>query len=393
MGCRVTLELGGTPQVATVPDGSQVFHAPTPATPPPDLGRALSSALDHPVASPRLEDLARPGARVLVVVSDDTRKEPRGALVRAVLERLPHDARVTVAVATGTHGPCELSRLGLGGDLGRPIDRWINHDGERRQDLVGVGQTRRGTPVAVHRAVTEADLVVATGCIIPHYFAGYGAGIKAVFPGLGGSREIRINHRLKQEPGARAGVVEGNPCREDLEEVAGMVPRPVFLLNAVVDDAGDVRGAVAGSVTAAFRAGVARCAPLYRVRAPASAWVVVSGRPPVTSSLYQASKLVAAAAPLVRAGGAVVVVADCERGVEPVNVVNRAIYEIGLAPRLPAGQRIVLVSTLSREVVQPTYCEWAPSLADALAGADEPVVVLPRAGSLLVEPEGKGPVA
>lgn len=393
MGCRVTLELGGRPQVAVVPDGSQVFHAPTPATPPPDLMRTLSDALDRPVASPGVEQLVRPGARVLVVVSDDTRKEPRAEMVRAVLERLPGDVRVTVAVATGTHGPCDLSRLGLQGDVGRPVEAWINHDGGRRQDLVRVGETRRGTPVLLHRCVTEADVVVATGCIIPHYFAGYGAGIKAVFPGLGGSREIRINHRLKQEPGARAGVVDGNPCREDLEEAAEMVPAPVFLLNAVVDDAGDVRGAVAGAVREAFRAGAAQCEPLYRVRVPPSKWVVVSGRPPVTSSLYQASKLVAAAAPVVRAGGAVVVVAACERGVEPLEVVNRAIYQIGLLPRLPVGQRIVLVSTLAREVVEPSYCEWAPSLADALAGADEPVVVLPRASSLLVEPGAGVPAA
>src|SRR4029079_1631326 len=104
-------------------------------------------------------------------------------------------------------------------------------------------------------------------CIIPHYFAGYGAGIKAVFPGLGGHREIRINHRLKAEPTARAGVVDGNPCREDLEEVAALLPRRPYLLHAALDDDGAARAAVAGDVIAAFRAGARACEPLYRVRA------------------------------------------------------------------------------------------------------------------------------
>src|SRR5690606_12682553 len=245
--------------------------------------------------------------------------------------------------------------------------------------------TRRGTPVEIHRAVVEADLVVATGCIIPHYFAGYGAGIKALFPGLGGSASVRVNHRLKEEPGARAGVVDGNPCREDLEEVAEMLPRPPFILNAVLDDDGAARAAVAGEVRAAFRAGAAACEPLYRVRAAPSRAVVVSGKHPVTASLYQASKLVAAAAPLLAPGGTVVVAAECGEGTGPLDVVNRGIYEIGLRPRLPAEHRVVLVSSLPDEVVRQTYCEPAPSVEAALAGAPEPPLVLPRAGSLLCE--------
>ncbi|HUS65002.1 MAG TPA: lactate racemase domain-containing protein [Kofleriaceae bacterium] len=370
-----------------LPNGARVTRAPALAVPVEPVEALLRGALDRPIGAEPLERRVGSGDRVLVVVSDATRTEPRNALLDAALERIPAGASVTLAVATGTHGPCGVERLGLSPTVTARIDRWIDHDGADRAALVEIGTTSRGTPVALHRAVLDADLVVATGCIVPHYFAGYGAGIKAIFPGLGGSVEVRINHRLKEEPRARAGVLDGNPCREDLDEVADMLPRAPFLLDLVVDDGGVARAAVAGDVRAAFRAGAVMCEPLYRVRAAPARCVVVSGGHPVTASLYQASKLVAAAAPLVADGGTVIIVADCADGVGPLDVVNRGIYEIGLKPRLPRDHRVVLVSSLAREVVAPTYCEWAPSLEAALAeapGGAEPLV-LPSAARLLCE--------
>lgn len=387
MGIRLELDYGRRPYPIEVPDGSCIVRAPTPDDAAPPVDQLFGDALDKPIGAARLEDQVAHGARVLVVVSDATRAEPRGRLVHSVLARLPTSAEVTLAVATGTHGPAPTEHLEreLSPGDGRRVAGWVNHDGADREQLVTLGTTSRGTPVTVNRALLDADLVVATGCIIPHYFAGYGAGSKAVFPGLGGSREIRINHQLKQEPGARAGVVDGNPCRADLEEAAALMPRPTFLLNAVLDDDGVARAAVAGDMRLAFRAGADLCEPLFRVRARQSRRIIVSGRGPVTASLYQASKLVAAAAPLLAPGGTVIVAAECGQGTGPLDIVNRGIYEIGIKPRLPPDHRIVLVSSLPRDEVEQTYCHWAPSVEAALEAVDtdEPPTVMPRAASLL----------
>lgn len=388
MGTRLALDYGQGPRSIELPDGSIVVRAPTPDDPPPSIDHLLTDALDFPVEAGPLERHPAAGGRVLLLVSDGTRAEPRGALVDAVLARLPSASDIRIAVTTGTHGPPRLDDVAreLSPAARARISAWIPHDGFDRSQLVSLGSTPRGTPVTVNRALLEADLVVATGCIIPHYFAGFGAGCKAIFPGLGGSHEIRINHQLKLDPRARAGVVDGNPCRDDLEDAAALLARPVFLLNAVLDDDGAARAAVAGDLRRAFRAGAALCDPLYRVRAPASRRIVVSGRGPVTASLYQASKLVAAAAPLVRPGGTVIVAAQCHQGTGPVDTVNRGIYEIGLKPRLPSEHRVVLVSDLPRLEVERTYCQWAPSVEAALADSGtDPPTVLPRAGSLLVE--------
>jgi lactate racemase len=385
MSFRFALDYGRRPYPAELPAGSRILAAPTPTDAPPSLEFLTDSAFASPIGSPRLEERVRPGMRVVVVVSDSTRAEPRDALLRAVVGRLPQPIALEVAVATGTHGPCRVDELGIAADLAARVDRWVMHDGTDRGSLVQLGTTRRGTPIAVNRALLDADLIVATGCIIPHYFAGYGAGIKAIFPGLGGAREVRINHQLKAEPGARAGVVDGNPCRDDLEEAANFLPAPPFLLNLVVDDDGAPRAAVAGEVRTAFRAGAALCAPLYTVQSARARTVVVSGRGPITASLYQASKLAAAAAPLVDDGGTLIVVAECWLGTGPLDIVNRGIFEIGIRPRLPPGCRVLLVSSLTPEVVARTCFEHAPSLEAALADQEEPPLVLPRAGSLLCE--------
>jgi nickel-dependent lactate racemase len=361
---------------------------PGPARP---LDALVAAALDAPIEAPRLEDAVAPRARVVLLVSDATRDDPRAAMLTALLARMPRDIDITLAVANGTHGPSDLGRLGIPAAIWARATRVVNHDAHDDRDLVTIGTTQRNTPVRLHRCLLEADWLIATGRIKPHYFAGYGAGCKTIFPGLGANREIRINHQLKREPLARAGVVDGNPCRDDLEEAVAMLPGRTFLLNVVIDERGGAQAAVAGDIRAAFRAGARACERLHRVVAPRASVVVVSDALPVTASLYQASKLVAAAAGLLDDGGTMIVVAACPEGIGPVDTVNRGIYELGLVPRLPPRHRIVLVSELSREDVAPSYCSWAPSvesvLAELAAGrAETAVTILPRAGSLIIDP-------
>lgn len=347
-----------------------------------ELRGAITRALAAPIGSKRLRERVTPGQRVLIVVSDQSRDDPRAELIAAIRAELPETVATTIAIANGTHGLSDIESLHLGEAAeGLTV---VNHDAFDRDAAREIGTTRRGTPIRVNPRVVEADLIVATGVIKPHYFAGYGAGIKSVFPGLGENDSVRANHALKREPNARAGVVDGNPCREDLEECLAFVP-PVFIVNLVRDATGAVATCVAGDPIRAFRAGAGVCGDLYRVAAPSSRAVVVSDHLPVTGSLYQASKLVAAAAPLLAERGTIIVAADCPDGIGPVDVVNHGIYEIGLRPRLPAKHRVVLVSTLSEYKVATTYCRWAPSVEAALAEIDDVPIVIPCAGSMLLE--------
>jgi len=370
----VLLPYGRRPYPITV--GPNALVCDLPAAPPPiALADALVGALDHPIGCPPLEERVRPGDRVLVIVSDGSRNDPRRAYLEAIADRLPTGCRPTLAIANGTHAPGAVEHL----DLGPLGDQWpiVNHDG-RGPDIASVGRSRRGTPFRLNRCVVESDLVIATGQIKPHYFAGFGAGVKSIFPGLGENAAIRVNHELKREPEARAGRVVDNPCRDDLEEVLGHLP-PAFLLNTIHDAAHHCQGAFAGDVVRAFRAGADACRDLYRVTCTAMPTVIVSDELPLTGSLYQASKLAAAGAPW--AVQKLVIVAECPDGTGPADVVQRGIFEPGIRPRLrePAPQ-IWLVSGLEPNQLASSYCQPAARIED-IPGLDlDNALVMPRAG-------------
>jgi len=324
------------------------------------------------------------GARVTLIVSDSTRNEPRAEFIAALRRQLRGDLHWTLAIATGTHGPSPIESLGLPADF-LSAAALVNHDGHSDRDLVELGSTENGTPVRVHRCVVETDLVILTGCIRPHYFAGFGAGAKAIFPGLGQATAVRINHQLKTAPNARAGIVDGNPCRADLEEAVRMIPAPTFLLNGVSGPDYRIHAVVAGHVERAFREGCAIARPWFTVHAKPAPVVIASDAMPVTATLYQAAKIAAAVAPLVEEDGTLIIAAECSDGIGPLDTVNEAILRIGILPRLPRRARLILVSGLTKELVERTLMTFSPSIEAAIGDADR-LLVIPKASQLLCEP-------
>lgn len=361
----------------------QAPELPAPAA----IATLLNSALATPnvIGRPPLEQAAAGAKRVTIVLSDATRTEPRAAMLDALVQRLPTDTAITLAIATGTHGPTAIDKLGLEPWLhDRRVAAVVNHDGHHDADLVDVGHTAAGTNVRLHRCVVDTDLVIATGMIRPHYFAGFGAGVKAIFPGLGSNPDIRHNHLLKLHPRARAGIVDDNPCRMDLEEAVRRLPTPTFLLNGITAADHQLHDFVAGDLWQAFRAGADRCRTWCTVviERPAPL-VIASDVLPITGSLYQACKIAAAVAHLVEPNGRLILVAECPEGTGPIDVINRAIYQTGIAPRLAPGVTIELVSGLSDHVVTATFAKPLSKVEDCLS-ADR-ILVVARASSLIVD--------
>jgi hypothetical protein len=113
--------------------------------------------------------------------------------------------------------------------------------------------------------------------------------------------------------------------------------------------------------------------------------VIGSDALPITASLYQAAKIAAATAPLVEPGGTLVVVAECRDGIGPVDVVNEAIFRIGILPRLPPGVRLVLVSAYDEATTRQTLLDYAPSVEAVLASSPGRITIVPRASQLIME--------
>jgi nickel-dependent lactate racemase len=282
-----------------------------------DEADRIRAALERPVESPRLRELASPGQRAVIVTSDITRPCPSARLLPFLLEELNRggvpDEAISVVFGLGTHRPHSADeRRALAGEAASRRVRCIDSD---PADVVAVGTTRRGTPVEVFRPVLQADLRVALGVIEYHYFVGYSGGVKALVPGVCSERTIQHNHRRMTEPGAVTGNLEGNPVREDIEE-AGALIGVHFILNVVLDEAHRIVAAVAGHPRAAHRAGCAKLDAFGRATLPRLADVVVvgAGGHPKDLNLYQAQKALDNARLAVRPGGTIVLVAECPEG-------------------------------------------------------------------------------
>ena len=382
--------LGWGARPLPLPEGLEAEVLPPPAPPPvADLAAALAGALDQPVGSRPLREVVTARTRAVVIVSDASRDEPRAELYAAVrreLAALP-DEQITLAVANGTHRPGDPAGLGLPAEV-LARHRLVNHDGHDPALVVEMGRTSRGTRLRVNRCVAEADVIVTTGRIKPHYFAGYGGGAKGIFPGLGFAEDIRQNHRLKADPASSLGRADLNPCREDLEEAVRRLGRDTFMVN-VVEAGGAILGAVAGDIVLAHREGVRRLRPWVEVEAAPADVVVVSAPLPVSGSLYQASKLVPPAGRLLKDGGVVILAAECPDGIGPLQVVNEGIFHLGVRRFLPERYTLLLVSSMDAATVAQSYARFAPSLEAALeearriTGPAARVLVLPDAGDLV----------
>ena len=116
-------------------------------------------------------------------------------------------------------------------------------------------------------------------------------------------------------PGAVGGKRIGNPAREDIDEAGRMVGAD-FILNVIQDGSERVVGAVAGHPLKAHQEGCARLDAFGRatVEQPVDIVVVSAGGYPKDINLYQAQKALESARHIVRPGGTIVLVAECEEG-------------------------------------------------------------------------------
>ena len=110
-----------------------------------------------------------------------------------------------------------------------------------------------------------------------------GAGAKTIVPGLGEAPALRNKHKWKAAPTARAGIVDGNPCRDDIEEAVRMVRTPTFLVNGVTSPDYEVHVVVTVDIEHAFRTGWDVARRWFTVRAPGAHVVVEAEGEPVTT--------------------------------------------------------------------------------------------------------------
>ncbi len=322
-----SVPFGRTTLNFSVPDGMKVDLAVSkPALPVGDEKRAVAEALANPIGAPPLSKIVRKGNRVCIVFTDITRACPDHLLVPPLMAELQaggvRDEDITLICGIGMHRPSsyeeKITKLGAG-----IVSRYrvMDNEPQNADALVDLGMTEGGVPVSVHRAVFDADVVIATGIVEPHQYAGYSGGRKTLAVGAAGEALIEYTHgpAFVDHPGTRLGRIEGNPFHEAVTEAARRAGLR-FILNVVLDDDKRLLRVTAGDPDEAFRDQVEFARSVYEITVPHQYDIAIGGVGfPKDSNLYQASRapsyLFFAPTSVVRSGGYFIIPAPCQEGV------------------------------------------------------------------------------
>jgi nickel-dependent lactate racemase len=296
-----------------------------PSEPVKDFRAAIAEALNRPIGSAPLRTLAQAGEKVCIVFTDITRASPDHELVPALLLELEkagvRDTDITLLCGIGMHRAStdeeKVTKLGQA-----VVDRYrvIDNEPQNPLALVDLGVTAGGVPVQVHRTAVEADLLIATGIVEPHQYAGYSGGRKTLAVGAAGEALIAHTHgpAFVDHPGTRLGQIDGNPFHAAITEAAQRTGLR-FILNVVLDDDKRVLQVAAGDPELAFQKLVAFARKVYETAIAQQYDLVIGGVGfPKDSNLYQTSRaptyLHFAPTPVVREGGCYIIPARCEEG-------------------------------------------------------------------------------
>jgi nickel-dependent lactate racemase len=304
----------------------QVVRTNSPASQPLtdfEIGEALSA----PIQSPPLEDLITSDDSVLMVVSDATRATASGQILNLLVRRLiqngisPSD--LAIIFATGIHRPVTADeRIELLTPFIAQRIKTLAHVAHDQSQLVSLGNTDRGTPIELNRALKDFSRVIVIGGIGFHYFAGFTGGRKSICPGLASARTIESTHMLAldfENGGRRAGVgigrLDSNAVHEECERIAAQVA-PCFVINAVVDEHGRATQIFAGDWRAAHRTACEFYLSDHSMEIQEKRGAVIAscGGYPYDLNLIQAHKSLEMASYACRDGGAIILLAECGDG-------------------------------------------------------------------------------
>lgn len=379
--------------------------------PLPDPEGAIKEAIRHPIQSPPLRELVRPGQKVAFLVNDSTRVANSHVFLPILLDELNAagipDEDMFIMFAVGAHRLVAAEEMiQLVGEKVAQRVKMYNSDARDSSQFNYLGTTSRGTPLYFHKKVVEADHIILTGSIVYHFFAGFGGGRKALLPGVASFETICRNHALMLEPGAGLGRLKGNPVYED--QVEGTERRrPSFLLNVVLNEKKEFLKVFAGDYIQAHLEGCAFVEQIYGVKISEPVDIVIAscGGYPKDINVYQLQKTMDNAWLAVREGGVVIILGECVEGVgsddylcwmreyktpEKIEEQVRKNFIVGghkayAVTRLMKKAQFILVSSLDGELAKTLLFTPAKDLEEALKLAYQRVGSRPR---IILMPQG-----
>ena len=378
-------------------------------------------AMENPIASPRLRELATGKSNIVILTSDHTRPVPSHITIPLMLDEIRSvspNAQITILIGVGSHRAMTAEEITK--RFGRDIaerERVINHDPRDDAGLVSLGTLPSGGSLVLNRYAVEADLLIADGFIEPHQFAGFSGGRKSVLPGVASLVTVLASHNSEftVHPAARPGSLEGNPFHKDMIYAARRA-KLAFILNVALSSDKRVIAAFAGDMEEAHLEGCRFVMDHSGVEAvPAPIVITSNGGYPLDQNIYQSTKSIMAADLTCESGGVIIAVNECRDGhggeafhssFKGASSLDSLLDEIEarskeetrpdqwvtqLTASILRKRRVIFVSSAPRELVEDFGMVYAADIDEALKRAelilgvkDAPITALPNAVSLLV---------
>ncbi|MGH1832410.1 nickel-dependent lactate racemase [Enterococcus gilvus] len=382
----------------------------------------VERSLDFPIASPKLEELAKGKKNIVIISSDHTRPVPSKIITPILLRRIRSvapDARIRILVATGFHRPSTKEELisKYGEDI-VAHEEIVMHYSERDEDMVTLGKLPSGGDLIINKVAMEADLLLSEGFIESHFFAGFSGGRKSVLPGISSYKTIIANHsgEFINDKHSRTGNLKHNLIHEDMA-YAAKAAHLAFILNVVLDEDKKIIGSFAGDLEKAHKKGTVFVDSLSQVDAIESDITIsTNGGYPLDQNIYQAVKGMTSAEAANKLGGTIIMVAGCRDGhggegfyhniadvADPKEFLDKAIHTPRLETvpdqwtsqilaRILVNHHVILVSDLvDPQLVTDMHMALSTSLEDALEkaydreGKEAKVVVIPDGLGVIVK--------
>ncbi len=283
---------------------------------------AILQSLHTPIATQSLDRIAQNCRSACIVISDITRPVPNKIILPPLLTEIENAGikreTITILIATGIHRPNkgdELIAL-VGAEIAENY-HIVNHFSKEVDDMVLVGEVNEGIPALINRHYIAADLKILTGFIEPHMWAGFSGGRKSILPGISSIETLEYMHgpEMIAHPKTVYGSLAGNPFHESGLAVMKKAGAD-FIVNVTLDTSKKITRVFAGDPVAAHLEGCKFLAPFCtrELEAPLDFIVTCNSGAPLDCNLYQTVKGITGAAPVVKAGGEILIASACSEG-------------------------------------------------------------------------------
>lgn len=297
--------------------------SPTEIRPSADPRREVEKSLRGPNGTPSLSEFAKKGKTVAIAVDDITRTTPTDQILAPLLDVLQKYGvkkdDITVLVALGTHRPITEREMKMkyGAEI---VERYnvLNHAHDDESELKHLGAYRDRdigeVPVWVNRHFLNADVRIATGNVIPHFNAGWGAGAKILLPGLAGAETVGRMHFYSAMTTPNGLGMHDNPTRKFIDSFTEKIGLHV-IVNTVITRNREIVKVFSGHFVKAHREGVKEAEKVYGVEAAGLSDITISSSHPADIEFWQGQKGLFSADLATREGGGIVLATPCPEGV------------------------------------------------------------------------------